>query len=74
MLRSHGGLLATIKLLLARTCVHDDTESGDHVNGFAFGSVPEILLAIGSTVAVDMLDFKFSLGSFLVRLCNAMQK
>ena len=57
--------LATIELLLAGVGVHDDAQGSDHVNSLAFGSVPQILLAVGSTVAVDVFDLKFSLGGLL---------
>ena len=66
VLRAHrGDFLATIELLLAAVGVHNDSQGGDHVDSLAFGSVPQVLLAVGSTVAVDVFDLKFSLGCFL---------
>ena len=66
VLRAHRcNFLATIKLLLAGVGVHDDSQGGNHVDSLAFGSVPQILLAVSSTVAVHVLDLKFSLGRFL---------
>ena len=70
VLGTHLRRFTTIERLLASVSVHDNTQSSNHVYGFAFGRVPQILLAICCAVAVDMLDLKFSLGGRWIRLCQ----
>ena len=70
MLRTHCGLLASIELLLTGVSVHDDTQSGNHVDSFALGSVPQVLLAICGAIAINMLDLKLGLGRLLVCLLS----
>ena len=74
MLRAHRGLLASIEPLLAGVSVHDDAQSGNHVDSFALGSVPQVLLAICGAIAVDMLDLKLGLGRLLVCLLSEVVK
>ena len=71
MLRTHCGLLASIEPLLAGVSVHDDAQSGNHVDSFALGSVPQVLLAICCAIAIDMLDLKLGLGRLLVCLLRS---
>lgn len=65
VLWAHRGFLTAIKLLLASLSVHDDSQGSDHVDSLALGSVPQILLTVSGTVAIDMFDLKISLRSLL---------
>ena len=71
VLWAHRGFLTAIKLLLASLSVHDDSQGGDHVDSLALGSVPQILLTVSGTVAIDMFDLKISLRSLPGGLLNA---
>ena len=72
VLRAHRcDFLTAIELLLTGVGVHDDSQGGNHVDSLALGSVPQILLAVCGTVAVDVFDLKFSLRCLLGGLLNA---
>ena len=73
VLRSHITLLSTIELLFAGASIHDDAQSGNHIRGFTLRGVSKVLLAVCCTVAVNMLNFKISLGGFLVCLYSLIK-
>jgi len=68
MLSLHLGLLATVEALLSCRCIHDDAQCRNHVDCFAVGSVPQVLLAVSCSVAIDMLNCVFSFRSLFVCL------
>ena len=68
VLGCHGGLLAAVEPLLACARVHDNAKRSNHVNGLALRGVPQVLLAVRGTVAVDVLNLKLSLRGLLVCL------
>ena len=73
VLRAHRrDFLATVELLRARICVHDDSQRGNHVDSLALGCVPQVLLAVCGAVPVDVLDLKFSLWCFLGGLLDTL--
>jgi len=56
---------ATVDLLSARLSVHHDAKSSHHVHCFSVGVVAQILLAIGSAIAIDVLNLELNVGSFI---------
>ena len=70
MLSCHLGLLATVEGLLSSGCIHDDAHCRNHVDCFAVGRVPQVLLAVSGSVTIDMLNCVFSFGSLTVCLCT----
>lgn len=72
MLSAHLGLLTTVERLLSCSCIHDDAHSCNHIDCFAVGSVPQVLLAVSGSITIDVLNCVFSFRSLFVCLCTRM--
>ena len=68
VLGTHFSLLSTIEALLARSRVHHYTHGSYHIASFAISSISQVLLAIGGSITINMLNFVVYFGSFSVSL------
>jgi hypothetical protein len=60
--RRHWYFSTSIEALLAVVGVHDNAEGCNHVDCLAFTGIPQILLAVGGSISVYVLDFKLDTG------------
>lgn len=67
VLGSHRYFASAVEALLASTGVHDDSQGGDHVHSLALARVPQVLLTIGGSITVDVLDLELNTGGVLAR-------